>query len=347
MNRVLEEDFLYIAENNVPWDQLDNKTIFITGGTGFLGSLIIRFIDYLNRKQNRNIKMVALVRDEEKASGSIGFKHVTFVEGDMCKLPDILTDIDFIFHCASVTDSKMMIQKPVEVTNGIVHGTINMMNLAYEKKVKSVVYLSSMEVYGGGLTSSKVRETELGTIDIFSPRSCYPMGKRMAENISFNYHFEYGVPVKIARLAQTFGAGVSRSDNRVFAQFMNSVLENKNIVLHTKGESDTNCCYTADAVLALFVLLLKGENGEAYNITNEANHMTIREMAELVAQEVANGAISIKIELEEKNANRYPPPFKLHLSADKLKELGWAPNFSMEQMYSRMIEYVKSVESEK
>lgn len=342
MNKILEADFRYIAEAEIPWEKLDNKTVFITGGTGFLGSLIIRFLHYVNVTQHRNIKVVALVRDEEKAERVIGNCDVEFVKGDICNMPTISTDIDFIFHCAAVTNSKMMVEKPVEVTEGIVLGTGNMMRLCHEKKVESIVYLSSMEVYGQNLHSSKVSENDLGTIDLFHTRSCYPMGKRMAENICFNYHVEYGVPVKIARLAQTFGAGVSKTDGRVFAQFANSVLEQKDIVLHTKGESDTNCCYTADAVLALFILLLNGESGEAYNITNEANHMTIKEMAELVAQRVADGAILIKIETDEMNANRYPPPIKLHLSADKIKKLGWNPRFGMEDMYHRMIAYMNS-----
>ncbi|WP_433944318.1 NAD-dependent epimerase/dehydratase family protein [Paenibacillus sp. SN-8-1] len=342
MNGILEADFQYIAKAELPWGKLDNKTVLITGGTGFLGSLIIRFIDYLNVTQHRNIKMVALIRDEEKARRVLDNCNVVFAKGDIRNMPTILTDIDFVFHCAAVTDSKTMIERPVEVTEGIVLGTYNLMKLSYEKKVESVVYLSSMEVYGTSLISGKVSEKDLGMIDIFNARSSYPMSKRMAENICFNYQIEYGVPVKIARLSQTFGAGVSIEDNRVFAQFAKSVLDNKDIVLHTKGESDTNCCYTADAILALFILLLSGEEGEAYNIANEANHMTILDMAELVVKKVANGSISVKMEIDKESITRYPPPVKLHLSSEKMLKLGWSPKYGMQEMYNRMIEYMRN-----
>lgn len=342
MNKVLEADFRYIGDTKIPWDKMENKTVFITGGTGFLGSLLIRFFDYINEKQNLNIRVVALVRDEEKAKRVIGDCNVILIKGDICDMPMIPLDIDFIFHCAAVTNSKEMIQKPVEVAEGIVLGTNNIMKLSYEKKVENVIYLSSMEIYGKiNYVSERICENNLGSVDILNARSCYPMGKRMAENICFNYYIEYGVPVKIARLAQTFGAGVLKTDNRVFAQFAKSVIEKKDIILHTKGQSDTNCCYTADAINALMLLLFNGKNGEVYNITNEANHMTIREMAELVAKKVANGSISVKEVIDEKNIYGYPPPVKLHLSSAKMNELGWNPKFGMEEMYSRMIEYMR------
>jgi nucleoside-diphosphate-sugar epimerase len=343
MNKILETDFQYIANSKIQWDKMDNKNVFITGGTGFLGSLLIHFFDYLNVKLNRNIKVIALVRDEKKAKRVIGDCNVTLVKGDICNMPALPMDINFIFHCAAVTNSKTMIEEPVEVSQGIIIGTYNLMKLSYEKKVESVVYFSSMEIYGNvNLKSNKASEKDLGVIDIFSARSCYPMGKRMAENICFNFHLQYGVPVKIARLAQTFGAGILKTDNRVFAQFAQSVIEKKDIILHTTGESDTNCCYTADAIIALIILLLNGENGEAYNITNEANHMSVREMAELVAEKVANGNISVKLDISEKNIYGYPPPVKLYLSSKKMNNLGWNPRIGLEEMYRRMIEYMRN-----
>lgn len=81
----------------------------------------------------------------------------------------------------------------------------------------------------------------------------------MAETMCISYGSEYGVPVKIVRLAQTFGAGVSKDDNRVFAQFSKAVLNGYDIILHTKGETKRNYCYTTDAVRAIFTVLTKGE----------------------------------------------------------------------------------------
>jgi len=338
MNKVLEEDFQYIAEALIPWEKFNGRTVLITGGTGFIGSLLVRFFHYLNVKHNRGIKVIALVRDEEKAKRVIGDCDAVFVKGDVCDIPVIPSDVNYIFHCAATTESKLMIEKPVEVTEGIVLGTNNIMKLACEKKPEGVIYLSSMEVYGRiSPKGEKICENDLGSVDILNARSCYPLGKRMAENICFNYYHEYGVPVKIARLAQTFGAGVPKSDNRVFAQFARSVINGEDIVLHTDGSSMGNYCYSADAILGLFFIMFRGENGQAYNVVNEEASMTIKEMAELVAGKIACGSISIKYDIPEGNIYGYAAANKMKLSADKIKRLGWMPRYGMKDMYERML----------
>jgi len=341
MNAILREDFEYIASAGLDWDRLDHRTVFITGGTGFLGSLLIRFLHYLNETRRRGIRIVALVRDPGKARAILGDADVVLVQGDMCALPPLPMEIDYIFHCAAVTNSKLMIEQPVEVTEGMVLGTYEIMKLARLKKVSSMVYLSSMEVYGQiGAEDRETVESDQGYVDLYNARSSYQMGKRMAEHICFNYWTEYGVPVKAARLAQTFGAGVLDTERRVFAQFARSVMEGENIVLHTDGTSMGNYCYSADAVLGLFYLLLKGEDGQAYNIVNEQASMTIRDMAMLVAERVSGGAISVTFDIPETNVYGYAPKSRMRLSAGKLRSLGWKPKYNLEQMYSRMIAYL-------
>lgn len=345
MNKFLEEDFQHIIDTDIPWDNMNGKTVFITGGTGFLGSLLIRFFDYLNAKQHRNIRVVALVRNEEKAKRVIGDSNAILVKGDICDPLVIPSDVDFIFHCAAVTESKLMVEKPVEVAEGIVLGTNNIMRLAYEKKVKYVIYVSSMEIYGKmDCLSGKVSEEDSGIIDILNVRSCYPMGKRMAENICFNYYNEYDVPIKIARLAQTFGAGVFKTDNRIFAQFAKCIINGKDIVLHTDGSAMGNYCYSADAILGLFFILFKGDNGQAYNVVNEESSMTIKEMAELVSDKFSHGSVSIKYDIPKENKYGYAPASKIRLSADKIRSLGWEPRFGMEDMYERLIGYMTDMD---
>jgi nucleoside-diphosphate-sugar epimerase len=338
MNTIIEEDFRYISNNsNIPWDLLNGKTILITGATGFLGSLLIRFFSYLNNVSHRNIKLIALVRNTEKARRLLG-DNIILIQGDIRNIPQIPFDINFIIHCAAETDSRKMIENPVEVSEGIVIGTINILKLAYQKGIESAVYVSSMEVYGMmPYKADKIDENDCGIIDIMNARSCYPMGKRMAENICFNYYYQYGLPVKIARLAQTFGAGVPETDNRVFSQFARSVMSKEDIILHTDGSSVGNYCYSADAILGLIYILLKGVNGQAYNVVNEELTMTIKQMAELVAAAVADESISVRHEIPESNVYGYAAASKNRLSSKKLCSLGWRPVYSMEDMYKRMI----------
>jgi len=200
-----------------------------------------------------------------------------------------------------------------------------------------------MEVYGITDPSlASVSEKDLGAIDLISPRSCYPQSKRMCESLCVGYAAQYGVPVKIARLCQTFGAGCDQEDPRVFAQFARSAVAGEDIVLHTEGKSRGNYCYLSDAVRALLLILLKGDSGGAYNIANPEAGMTIREMAELVAGTVGKGKMSVVVNVPADIALRgYAPDVPLRLNADKLMKLGWQPTYDLGQMYARMIAYWK------
>ena len=133
-----------------------------------------------------------------------------------------------------------------------------------------MVLASTLEVYGTVTDDRRpLTEDMQGYLDPMATRSSYPLAKRAAEALCHNYADEYGVHVKVARLAQTFGAGVNGNDNRVFAQFARSVMKNENIILHTTGELSRCYCYTIDAVMAMLYILLRGKDGEAYNIANE------------------------------------------------------------------------------
>lgn len=327
----------------------------ITGATGFIGSLIVKVLlenpDYLKG----NIKIIGFVRDIEKAQRiykNYNNNYLKFISSDILNFAQSLEKYiidtkenawipDYIFHCAAITKSEMMIANPVETGDGIVLGTRNVLEGVRTLKIKSMVYLSSMEVYGKvDDMGTLVTEEMLGDLNIFSARSCYPLGKRMAEQYCYSYCYEYGVPVKIARLAQTFGTGILPGENRVFAQFAKAVQENSNIVLHTDGKTMGNYCDSKDAVRALFLLLYEGLNGEAYNIVNEANTMSIRNMAKLVVDRIAHGKIEIVYEIPEENKYGYATDTGLRLSSEKLRALGWKSTKNIEEMFLDMIEWM-------
>lgn len=329
--------------------QIPTGTYFITGVTGFIGSLLTRTLLTSKPYQMKQIRIIGLVRDLCKAHHiyqDYDCSGIEFITGDLIQVtPQLLQNkyhinqIDYIFHCAANTRSGDMIQYPVETANGILIGTNNILELARTFLVKSMVYLSSMEVYGSVPKSSeRITEDHLGTIETFSTRSCYPLGKRMAENLCFCYYKQYQVPVKIARLAQTFGPGVLPNETRIFMQFAKCAMTNQDIVLHTKGDSVGNYVDSVDAVNALMLLLTNGENGQAYNVVNESNTMTILDMAHLVVSKIAHNKINIVFDIPADNPFGYAAKTELRLSAKKIRSLGWTPNFGMEEMYSRMIE---------
>lgn len=178
----------------------------------------------------------------------------------------------------------------------------------------------------------------MGFINPLKVRSNYPECKRMCENMCIAYFYEYGVPVKIARLAQTFGAGILPGENRIFAQFAKSVIDGKDIILHTAGKSEGNYCYTRDCMTGLLTILLKGKNDEAYNVSNPETHTNIAGMAELVAKKIAKNKIKVIYDISETNIFGYANDTKMKLNSDKLQNLGWYPSVGLEESYIRMID---------
>lgn len=339
---VLMEDFESIAQSDLPWDAFRGRSFVITGATGLVGSLLVRALLYCDKVHGLGLKVYALVRNVEKAKQIFGENEPEYLVADLAT-DEIRGDFacDYVIHAAAVTTSKLMVSDPVGTIRTAIDGTEKMLGLAVEKQAQSFVYISSMEVYGQPKTDGKTAEKDLGYIDISTVRSCYPEGKRMCECLCNAYAAQYGLNVKSARLAQTFGAGILPTENRVFAQFARSAVRGENIVLHTTGESEGNYVYTADAVRAILMLLVKGESGEAYNIANEESHTTIRDMAQLVAQQIAGGAIEAVLDIpQDASSLGYAPPVKMWLDASKMRSLGWQPTIGLADAYRRMIRYM-------
>lgn len=322
------------------------EKVLITGATGYIGSMLIKRILQEDSSMNNSRKIVAPVRDVRKAH--------RLLPGDVCIFEaDLLDqsvierldhDFDTVIHCAGVTGSQEMIRHPVETAASILKITENILKIARKCKesgtLKSIVYLSSMEIYGNMDCSGggRVSEDESGFLNLLDARSCYPMGKRMAETLCYSYFKEYALPVRIVRLAQIFGHGVPLDDGRVFSQFARAAAKGNDIVMHTDGSSMGNYCGIDDAIIGILKILEHGRDGEAYNVVNEENTMTIREMAELVAKEIAGGRIQVTFDIPEDNRYGYAARTGLRLSGKKLENLGWKPRQTLVDMYRDMLE---------
>lgn len=335
---VLEEDLGYLSDK-LKALEMYNKTFFVTGATGLVGSVIVKAILTGNEKHGLNNRVYAFVRNKKKAENVFaGYKGIELCIGDIVNPITCESEIDFIIHAACETKSVQMVNNPVETLWTSLLGSKNILDFAAKKKIDKMVYLSSMEAFGNPQgVEGRVTEKQLGYIDVQNVRSCYPESKRMVENMCTCYASEYNVPVVSARLAQTFGAGVAREENRVFAQFARSAMDGKDIVLHTTGASYGNYVYTADAVAAIFLLLKKGNMGEVYTVANEKSSMSIKNMAELVAERIAGGSIKVVIDIADNAVYGYAPDVTLKLDASKIREIGWIPQTDLEDSYRRLM----------
>lgn len=323
---------------------LQGTKILITGATGLIGkSIINEILKYNEGLSQTPIEVIAVIRDKEKAFKCFGTNssHISFIEGDIKSVDLSNTTADYIIHAASQTSSKAFISEPVRTIEVAIEGTRHLLEYAKTIKVKKFIYLSTMEVYGAPQSDKKIKETHGTDLDTMNVRACYPESKRMCENLCVSYAAEFGIPFNILRLTQTFGPGVDYNDGRVFAEFARCVIEKRDIILKTKGETKRSYLYTEDAVCAILTVMLNAASGQAYNVANEETYCSIYEMAQLVAKEVANKCIGVRIESEKSITFGYAPTLHMNLDTTKIKSLGWEPTIGLKEMYKKMIEYMK------
>ncbi len=323
--------------------EMADRTILITGATGMIGTMIIKVLQTYSHHNNTAIHIVAHIRNKEKAQHKLmGYidENIEWIVGDICTPIVYDKPIDYIIHCASTTTSQDFVSKPVETIKTALIGTQNILSFAQNKNIKKVIYTSSLEVYGNPDTF-EVPEESNGRIDWTSVRSSYSEGKRMAECMCQSYYAEYNVPIVIARLAQTFGAGFEPTDNRVYAQFARAVAAKQDIVLHTKGTTIRDYCYLTDAVSALLLLCIKGVAGETYNVANEDTTCSIAEMAQIVAG-LSDGTTKVMFDLSIDTARLgYNPEMKIKLLSNKLRKLGWEPKNNITTAFTKTINGLK------
>lgn len=334
----LEKDLKVIAED-IKLNGFKNNSIMITGSTGLIGSLIVKGFLEANKFFGLNNKIFALARNTNKAKAI--FKdyledpNIKIVPNEITAPINIEENIDYIYHTACVTTSKEMIAHPVEIIKTSVNGTINVLDFARAHQTKSVVYLSSMEVYGviedSGL---RLKEEDLGELDLTSVRSCYPESKRLNEHLCKCYANEYNLNVCSARLTQTFGAGASIEDNRIFAYIAKSAIKKEDVVLKSSGKSAHDYCYTTDAISAILLLSKKGVAGNTYNIANEETFSSIYDMACLVLNTFSSGANVI---IENSDNAMFSKDSIIKLDTRKIRNLGWEPKVSLIEMYKKLI----------
>lgn len=335
MNRIQQEDIKEFVRTFELSECVACSKFLITGATGLIGSTLVHCLMALNK----DIQITCPVRNLDKARTMYDYEadKINFVECDLMEYLNDLSvedDFNYIVHCASPTVGKYMIEHPIETYMLAIDSTRSILEYVHKIENCKVVYVSSLEYYGQIFDDKVITEDIQGYVDNTAPRSSYPLGKRAAEFLCAAYAKQYGVNVNVARLTQTFGAGVSTDDNRVFAQFARSVIKGKNIVMHTKGESAKPYCYTTDCVSAILYILLKGEKGEAYNVANQETYISIKDMANFLCTHFNP---QLRVVIEEHPEMGYAPVTKLNLSTEKLKGLGWLPRYGLYEMFDRLI----------
>lgn len=333
------DDVKAVGQLDLPWNQLSGANILITGATGLIGGCLV---EVLMSRQEKNYHVYAAGRNEERAKAK--FKAYAddpqfhFVKYDVMQPLESNLQFDFIVHAASNASPNFFANSPVEVMKSNILGVANLMEYGMQHGMRRFLYVSSGEVYGEG-DGRVFTEDYSGYVDCTLPRSCYPSSKRAAETFCVSYADEYGCDVVIARPCHVYGPGFTESDNRVYAQFIRNVLRGEDIVMKSTGEQFRSWCYVVDCTSALLYILLKGENDQAYNVADPDSNISIRELAEMIA-DVGGKKVIMDIP-EESEKKGYNVVRKSLFSTEKLGKLGWKVRGDMVEKMKSVIEFYK------
>ena len=272
----------------------------------------------------RDYQVYASGRNEERARRRFAKftegKTFHFIRYDVLEPLESNVNFDYIIHAASNASPNFFAQKPVEVIKANIDGVVNLMEYGLKHGMKRFLYVSSGEVYGEG-DGRVFTEDYSGYVNCATPRACYPSSKRAAETLCVSYAVEYRADVVIARPCHTYGPHFTEQDNRVYAQFIRNVLRGEDIVMKSTGEQFRSWCYVVDCASALLHILLKGENGQAYNIADANSNISIRELAETIA-EIGGKKVVIDVpNVDEKKG--FNVVKRSVFSTEKVENLGW------------------------
>lgn len=311
-------------------EKLFSHTIFITGATGMICSAVAEVLMYLNRNRKANIRLVLGGRSVERLRKRFGdfaeSKDYDFISFDALNPVGNYVKCDYIIHGASPADPISFAEKPVETMISNLYGLKDLLDIAKLNKHCRLLYISSSEIYGKFNSSEPLLEDNYGCVDILNFRSCYPSAKRAAETLCAAYQHEFGVETVIARPGHIYGPTITLNDSRATAQFTRKAALGEPIVMKSKGTQLRSYCYCLDCASALLSILVNGQAGEAYNISNPDSIVTIHDMAELFAHYSGQKVIyELPDYLESSGYNTMQ---NSSLNADKLLDLGWRGLFT-------------------
>lgn len=324
-------------------DKLRGKRILITGATGMICSAVVELLLHMNATRNAGIKLYLAARNRQR----LETRFAPFCEGtDYIFVPyDATVDqpigavADYIIHGASNASPAAYVRQPVETMMANILGLNCLLSHAVKTGTERLLYISSSEVYGRKSEPRPFEEDDYGTVDILNPRACYPSAKRAAETLCVSYGAEYGMQTVIVRPGHIYGPTITPTDDRASAQFTRNALAGENIIMKSAGSQLRSYCYTMDCASAILAVLLRGENGSAYNISNRNSVSSIRDIAEALA-ECAGTKVLFEnpSDTERKGYNLMD---NSSLNAEKLENLGWKACFSLAEGTERTIRYLR------
>ena len=335
--KVIEQDLDYITRADIPWKRFEGRTVLVSGANGFLPSYVVRALFHLNdHVLRRKVKVIALARKRNTALEKVR-DDIRYIVQDVCDPVQLKSPVDYIIHAASPASPRQFIADPIGTLAPNVFGTKNLLDLAVKKRSKGFLFFSSAEVYGEVENDNlPTREDHIGKVDHLNPRACYAESKRAGEAMCSIWHREKGVHARIVRPFHTYGPGMNIvNDGRVFADFVSDVVNCRSIVMKSDGSSVRAFCYVADATLGFFTVLLKGKDGEAYNVGNDKGASSIADLAATLIDLFPDK--KLKLEKVDNGGHVRSSVRSIIPDTGKVRSLGWSPVYSIREGFERTV----------
>ena len=322
----------HCASLNIDWGKLNEKTIMITGATGMVGRYLIEVLLYRNSHHHAGIKIVAVGRNEEKFrqrfSGLLGAEEISFYKADVQKPIEYKEHLDYVIHMASNTHPRLYASDPIGTEMSNILGTYYLLNMISEIPGCRFLFTSSGDIYGDNRSGKPfLEETDCGYIDCNTLRAGYIEGKRASEALCNAFLEAKGVDFVTARLCRIYGPTLQLTDSKAISQFILKAVKGEDIVLKSKGTQTFSYLYIYDIVSALLYILTKGKTGNAYNVADNKQSLSLLELASMLA-EIGESRVVFDSpdSLEAKGASTF---HDVKLDANKLYNLGWRSEVSL------------------
>ncbi|AUB52119.1 NAD-dependent epimerase/dehydratase family protein [Enterococcus mundtii] len=323
---------------------LNGKSLLMIGASGMVGSFLVDTIMLANDHLGIDIKVYAMGRNRKKLEARFekyqSSNNFQIVEGDVTEPLDPSIKADYIIHGASNTHPRAYATDPIGTIMTNLAGTEQVLKHAVATNATRTLFLSTVEIYGENRGDvDKFKEDYCGYIDCNTLRAGYPEGKRVSESLCQAYIAKHDLDIVIPRLCRTFGPTMLLSDSKASSQFILNAAREEDIVLKSEGKQYFSYIYVGDAVSAILHLMIHGKNGEAYNVSEEAFDLQLRDLAGKLA-EINNKKVIFELpdETEKKGFSKANTAI---LDNQKLKETGWNSAFTLEESLAHTVKLVK------
>lgn len=343
-NPFYREDITYAAGLDLPWERLGGQTILISGASGLIASC---FIDVLMCKNELGLdcRVIAIGRNKERAK--IRFarwwnnERFKFIAQDVNDAVAVEEEASYVIHMASNTHPVAYSTDPVGTITTNIIGTRNMLDYAVLHQAARFVFASSNEIYGENRGDSEFfDENYCGYINSNTLRAGYSESKRCGEALCQAYKKQRNMDVVIPRFTRSYGPTALTTDTKALSQFLAKGIAGENIVLKSAGNQYYSYTYVIDAVAGLATVLLKGENGEAYNIADGPGDIRLKDLAKVIA-DICETRVVFELP-DAVEAAGYSTATKARLDGTKLKKLGWAMKYPVDEGVCRTIAILKN-----